>query len=428
MSKHPETLALHAGWRADPATGAVAVPVYQTTSYQFNSPEHAANLFALKEFGNIYTRIMNPTNAVLEARLAALEGGVAALAVASGQAASLYSIQNLARAGDNIVSSTDLYGGTWNLFANSLKDMGIEVRFVDPADPQAFARATDEKTRAYYAETLPNPKLRVFPIAEVAAIGRPLGIPLIMDNTAAPLLARPFEHGAAIVVYSTTKYIGGHGTSIGGAIIDGGNFDWQAVPARQPLLNTPDASYHGAVWSEAVKPLGPIAYIIRARVVLLRDLGAPLSPFNGFQIIQGLETLPLRIARHCENAEAVVKFLLGRKDVSKVIHPSVAEGAEAERVAKYLPRGRGGLVGFELPGGAAAGAKFITALKLFYHVANIGDSRSLAIHPASTTHSQLSGEDQLATGVSPGYVRLSIGIEHIEDILEDLGQALDAAK
>jgi len=428
MSKHPETLALHAGWRADPATGAVAVPIYQTTSYQFNSPEHAANLFALKEFGNIYTRIMNPTNAVLEARLAALEGGVAALAVASGQAASAYAVQNLARAGDNIVSSTDLYGGTWNLFANTLRDQGVEVRFVDPADPQAFARATDEKTRAYYAETLPNPKLRVFPIAEVAAIGRPLGIPLIVDNTAAPLLARPFEHGAAIVVYSTTKYIGGHGTSIGGAIIDGGNFDWQAVPARQPLLNTPDASYHGAVWSEAVKPLGPIAYIIRARVVLLRDLGAPLAPFNGFQIIQGLETLPLRITRHCENAEAVVTFLLGRKDVSKVIHPSVAEGAEAERVAKYLPRGRGGLVGFELPGGAAAGAKFISALKLFYHVANIGDSRSLAIHPASTTHSQLSGEDQLASGVSPGYVRLSIGIEHIEDILEDLGQALDAAK
>jgi O-acetylhomoserine (thiol)-lyase len=426
-SKHPETLALHAGWRADPSTNSVAVPIHQTTSYQFNSPEHAANLFALKEFGNIYTRIMNPTTAVLEERLAALEGGVAALAVASGQAASALAVQNLARAGDNIVSSTDLYGGTWNLFANTLKDQGIEVRFVDPADPEAFARATDERTRAYYAETLPNPKLRVFPIAEVAAIGRRFGIPLIVDNTAAPLLARPFEHGAAIVVYSTTKYIGGHGTSIGGAIIDGGNFDWEAHPERSPTLNTPDASYHGAVWTQAVKPLGPIAYIIRARVVLLRDLGAALSPFNAFQIIQGIETLPLRIARHSENAAAVVKFLAARKDVSKVIHPTLATGVEKDRADKYLPGGKGGLVGFELPGGSAAGAKFIAALKMFYHVANIGDARSLAIHPASTTHSQLSTEDRLATGVSDGYVRLSIGLEHIDDILADLTQALDAA-
>jgi O-acetylhomoserine (thiol)-lyase len=424
--RHPETLALHAGWRADPATNAVAVPIYQTTSYQFNSPEHAANLFALKEFGNIYTRIMNPTNAVLEERLAAIEGGVAALAVASGQAASAYSIQNLARAGDNIVSSTDLYGGTWNLFANTLKDQGIDVRFVDPADPENFRRATDAKTRAYYAETLPNPKLTVFPIAEVANIGRPLGIPLIVDNTAAPLLARPFDHGAAIVVYSTTKYIGGHGTSIGGVIIDGGNFDWAAHPERQPLLNTPDNSYHGAVWTEAVKPLGPIAYIIRARVVLLRDLGAPLSPFNAFQIIQGLETLPLRIHRHSQNAERVAAFLQGRDDVTKVIHPSLAEGVAKERAQKYLHGGNGGLVGFELAGGKAAGVRFIAALKLFYHVANIGDARSLAIHPASTTHSQLSSEDQVSTGVSDGYVRLSIGIEHIDDIIEDLDQALDA--
>jgi len=426
-SLHPETLALHAGWRSDSATKAVAVPIYQTTSYQFDSTEHAANLFGLRELGNIYTRIMNPTADVLEKRLAALEGGVAALALSSGQAASALAVQNLARAGDNIVSSTDLYGGTWNLFANTLKDQGIEVRFVDPADPEAFARATDDKTRAYYAETLPNPKLRVFPIAEVAAIGRGFGIPLIVDNTAAPLLARPFEHGAAVVVYSTTKYIGGHGTSIGGVIIDGGNFDWAAHPERQPALNTPDASYHGAVWAEAVKPLGPIAYIIRARVVLLRDLGAALSPFNAFQILQGLETLPLRIARHSENAAAVVKFLKGRADVAKVIHPSLANGVDAERAAKYLPGGQGGLVGFELPGGAAAGARFISALELFYHVANIGDARSLAIHPASTTHSQLSAEDQVASGVSPGYVRLSVGLEHIDYILADLAQALDKA-
>jgi O-acetylhomoserine (thiol)-lyase len=425
-SKHPETLALHAGWRSDSNTHAVAVPVYQTTSYQFDSPEQAANLFALKEFGNIYTRIMNPTSDVLEQRLAALEGGVGALALASGQAASAFALQNLARAGDNVVASTDLYGGTWNLFANTLKDQGLEVRFVDPADPHAFANATDARTRAYYAETLPNPKLRLFPIAEVAEIGRRQGIPLIMDNTAAPLLVRPFEHGAAVVMYSTTKYIGGHGTSIGGALIDGGNFDWAAWPARQPLLNTPDPSYHGAVWTEAVKPLGPIAYIIRARVVLLRDLGAALSPFNAFQLIQGIETLPLRIARHSENALAVARFLAGRKDVVKVIYPGLSSGAERVLADKYLRGGYGGLVGFELDGGAEAGKRFISALKLFYHVANIGDARSLAIHPASTTHSQLSEEDQVATGVSPGYVRLSVGLEHIEDIVGDLEQALDA--
>ena len=282
IPKHPETLALHAGFRSDPATNAVAVPIYQTTSYQFDSAEHAQKLFALEELGNIYTRIMNPTVDVLEKRIAALEGGVAALGVASGQAASAYAVQNIARAGDNIVSSTNLYGGTWNLFANTLKDQGIEVRFVDPTDPEAFRKATDDKTRAYYAETLPNPKLEVFPIGEVAAIGRELGIPLIVDNTAAPVLCRPFDHGAAIIVYSTTKYIGGHGTSIGGAIVDSGTFPWEDHKERQPYLNQPDPSYHGAVWTEAVKPLGPIAYIIKARVTLLRDLGAALSPYNAF--------------------------------------------------------------------------------------------------------------------------------------------------
>ena len=424
---HPETLALHAGWRADPATGAVAPPIYQTTSYQFENAEHAADLFALRKLGNIYTRLGNPTTDILEQRLTALEGGAAALAVASGQAASAFAIQNLARAGDNIVSSTDLYGGTWNLFANTLRDQGIEVRFVDPEDPQAFARATDERTRAYYAETLPNPKLTVFPIAEVAEIGRKLGVPLIVDNTAAPLLARPLEHGATIVVYSTTKYIGGHGTSIGGVIIDGGNFDWTAHPERSPTLNTPDASYHGAVWAEAAKPLGPIAYILRARTVLLRDLGAALSPFNAFQILQGLETLPLRITRHAENAAAVAKALSAAPGVTRVIHPSVQTGLQRERADRYLSGGYGGLVGFELAGGREAGCKFIDALKLFYHVANIGDARSLAIHPASTTHSQLSAEEQAATGVSDGYVRLSIGLEHIDDILADLTQALAAA-
>ncbi|MBM3492095.1 MAG: bifunctional O-acetylhomoserine aminocarboxypropyltransferase/cysteine synthase [Alphaproteobacteria bacterium] len=427
QSKHPETILLHAGYRADPATGAVAVPIYQTTSYQFESAEHAADLFALRKLGNIYTRIMNPTTDVLEKRVAALDGGVAALALGSGQAASAFAIQNLAAAGDNIVSSTDLYGGTWNLFANTLKLQGIETRFVDPQDPEAFRRATDHKTRAYYAETLPNPKLKVFPIAEVARIGRGFGIPLIMDNTAAPIICRPFAHGAAVNVYSTTKYIGGHGTSIGGMIVDGGNFDWAAHKERQPLLNTPDPSYHGAVWSEAVKPLGPIAYIIRARVVLLRDLGASMSPLSAFQFIQGLETLPLRMERHCANGQAVAQFLVKQPGISNVIYPSLQTGEAKRRADAYLKGGYGSLVGFELAGGREAGRRFIDALRLFYHVANIGDARSLAIHPATTTHSQLSPEEQLATGVSDGYVRLSIGIEHIEDILADLTQALAAA-
>ncbi|MFO1012618.1 MAG: PLP-dependent transferase [Caulobacteraceae bacterium] len=424
---HPETLALHAGWRADPTTGSVAVPIHQTTSYQFRDADHASALFALQELGNIYTRIMNPTTDVLEQRIAALEGGVGALAVASGQAASAFAVQNLARAGDNIVSSTALYGGTWNLFANTLKDMGIEVRFVDAADPENFRRATDDRTRAYYAETLPNPKLEVFPIAEVAAIGREFGVPLIMDNTAAPLLCRPLDHGAAIVVYSATKYLGGHGTSIGGVIVDGGKFDWESRPERQPLLNTPDPSYHGAVWTQAVKPLGPIAYILRARVILLRDLGAALSPFNAFQIIQGIETVALRMERHCANTEKVAAYLASRKGVTRVIHPSQQTGEARARADRYLKGGHGGLLGFELAGGVEAGRKFIDALKLFYHVANIGDARSLAIHPASTTHSQLTPQDQEATGVSPGYVRLSIGIEHIDDIIADLEQALTAA-
>ena len=424
---NPATLALHAGYRADPATNAVAVPIYQTTSYQFGSAEQAANLFGLGELGNIYTRIMNPTNDVLEQRLTALEGGAAAVAVSSGQTASAYAIQNLVTAGDNIVSSTDLYGGTWNLFKNTLAQQGVEVRFVDPANPQAFAEASDSRTRAYYAETLPNPKLEVFPIGEVAEIGRERGIPLIVDNTAAPLLTRPFDHGAAIIVQSLTKYIGGHGTSIGGIIIDGGNFDWAAYPDQQPALNTPDPSYHGAIWSEAAKPLGPIAYALKARVTLLRDLGGALSPTNAFQFIQGLETLPLRIREHVKNASAVADFLAAHPAVASVNYPRLQTGTAACRAHAYLKGGYGGLVGFELKGGFDAGQAFINALKLFYHVANIGDARSLAIHPASTTHSQLNAVEQRDTGVTEGYVRLSIGIEHIDDIIADLTQALDAA-
>lgn len=427
-SKHPETQCLHAGWRADPNTGSVAVPIHQTTAYQFDSTEHAANLFALSELGNIYTRLMNPTTNVLEKRVAALEGGVAALAVASGQSATAMSIQNLAKAGDNIVSSTDLYGGTYNLFANTLKDQGIEVRFVDPVDPEAFRAATDERTRAYYAETLPNPKLRVFPIKEVADIGKEFGIPLIMDNTAAPVLCRPLEHGAAIVMYSGTKYLGGHGTSMGGVIVDGGAFDWEGAGAdRQPALNTPDPSYHGAVWVEAVKPIGPVAYIIKARTTLLRDLGAAISPFNAFQIIQGMETLALRMREHSANTAKVADFLNNHAEVTKVIYPSLQDGEDKRRADAYLSGGYSGLLGFELKGGKDAGCAFIEALQMFYHVANIGDARSLAIHPATTTHSQLNAEEQLASGVTEGYVRLSIGIEHIDDILADLEQALKAA-
>ncbi len=424
---HPETMAVHAGWRRDESTGAVAVPIYQTTAFQFDSSDHAASLFALKELGNIYTRIMNPTADALEKRVAAMEGGAGALALASGQAASALAVQNLAKVGDNIVSSTDLYGGTWNLFANTLRDMGIEVRFVDPADPEAFVRASDDRTRAWYAETLPNPKLRVFPIAEVAALGRPLGIPLIMDNTAAPMLVRPFDHGAAVIVYSATKYLSGHGAAIAGMLVDGGNFDWGAHPARQPGLNTPDPSYHGAVWSEAAKPLGPIAYVLKARVTLLRDLGPAISPFNAWLVLQGIETLPLRMPRHCATALTVADWLAKRPEVARVIHPSHMGGRDAELTRKYLPHGMGGLIGFELHGGASAGQRFIDSLKLFFHVANIGDARSLAIHPASTTHSQLDEGDRMKSGVSPGYVRLSIGLEHPDDLLADLDQALAAS-
>lgn len=426
-SKNPETLGLHAGYRADPTTGSVAVPIYQTTSFQFNDSEHAANLFGLKELGNIYTRLGNPTTDVLEQRIAALAGGVAALAVASGQSATAYSLQNLAVSGDNVVVSTDLYGGSYNLFKNTFREAGIEARFVDPADPENFRRATDSKTRAYYAETLPNPKLNVLQIAEIAAIGREFGIPLVVDNTAAPLTAKPFEHGAAVVVYSTTKYLGGHGTSIGGIIVDGGNFDWSAFPDRQPLLNKPDPAYHGAVWVEAAKPLGPIAYILKARTTLLRTHGAALSPFNAFLTIQGLETLALRLDRHFENAEKVAAWLAKRPEITSVNHPSLQTGKLKQIADKYLTRGKGALIGFELAGGREAGARFIDALQLLYHAANIGDARSLAIHPATTTHSQLSPEEQLSAGVTPGYVRLSIGIEHIDDILADLDQALKAA-
>jgi O-acetylhomoserine (thiol)-lyase len=428
MSKNAETLALHAGPRMDPTTGAVAVPIYQTTAYQFRDTEHAASLFALKEIGHIYSRITNPTLDALEQKMSALEGGVAAMSVSSGQAATALAVQNICGAGDNIVVSTDIYGGTWNLFAHTYKTMGIEARFVDPANPEAFRKATDKRTRAYYAESLPNPKLAVFPIAEVARIGRELGVPLIMDNTASPVICKPFDHGAAIIVHSTTKYVGGHGTAIGGMIIDGGNFDWEKHADRFPMLNQPDPSYHGVVWTEAVKPLGPIAYLLKARATLQRDFGMSMSPFNAFQFIQGLETLALRMREHSRNATAVAEYLSRHESVTRVIHPGHHKDAELKRRSStYLKGGMGGLVGFELKGGMEAGMRFIDSLKMFYHVANIGDVRSLAIHPASTTHAQLTETEQLATGVTPGYVRLSVGIEHIDDIIADLDQALASA-
>jgi O-acetylhomoserine (thiol)-lyase len=420
----PQTLSLHGGFRWDPVTHSTAPPIYQTTSYQFNDTQHAADLFGLSKPGNIYTRIMNPTNDILEKRITLIEGGLAALAVSSGQAASAFAIIALCSTGDNFVCSTDIYGGTWNLFNNTLGQLGIETRFVDPKDPEEFRRKTDAKTRAYYAETLPNPKLLAFPIKEISDIGNEVGVPLIVDNTAAPIICKPFEHGAHIIVYSSTKYLGGHGTSIGGLIVDSGKFDWAKNAGRFPLLTQPDPSYHGTVWLQAA---GQAGYITRCRVNLLRDIGAALSPINAFLILEGVETVALRIREHSKNALAVAEFLQTHPKVDHVIYPGLQTGKGRRNADAVFKGGYGGLVGFELKGGVDAGKKFINSLKLFYHVANIGDARSLAIHPASTTHSQLSAEEQLATGTTPGYVRLSVGIEDVQDILNDLKQALDAA-
>ncbi|WP_067623652.1 homocysteine synthase [Alicyclobacillus acidiphilus] len=421
----PETLAVHAGQEIDPTTFSRAVPIYQTTSYGFRDSDHAADLFALKEFGNIYTRIMNPTTDVFEKRVAALEGGAAALATASGQAAITYSILNIAGAGDEIVSSTSLYGGTYNLFAHTFQKIGITVRFVDPENPENFRAAITPKTKALYAETIGNPKGDVLDVEAVAKIAHEHGIPLIVDNTfPSPYLLRPIDHGADIVVHSATKFIGGHGTSIGGVIVDGGKFDW-AASGKFPGLTTPDPSYHGVVFSEAV---GPIAYIIKARVQLLRDMGASLSPFNAFLLLQGLETLHLRMQRHSENALAVANFLETHPAVSWVNYPGLESHASYELAKKYLPKGQGAILTFEIQGGVSAGKKVIESVKLFSHLANVGDSKSLIIHPASTTHQQMSEEEQLAAGVTPGLIRLSIGTEAIEDILDDLRQAIDASQ
>ncbi|MCQ6558375.1 homocysteine synthase [Paenibacillus mendelii] len=420
-----ETLAVHGGQEIDPTTLSRAVPIYQTSSYGFRDTDHAADLFALKEFGNIYTRIMNPTSDVFEKRVAALEGAPAALAVASGQAAITYSILNIAGAGDEIVSSTSLYGGTYNLFAITLPKLGINVKFVDPSDPSNFEAAITEKTKAVFAETIGNPKGDLIDIEAVAAIAHKHGVPLIVDNTfPSPFLCRPIEHGADIVVHSATKFIGGHGTSIGGIVVDSGKFDWKAS-GRFPGLTEPDPSYHGVVYTDAV---GPVAYIIKMRVQLLRDMGAALSPFNSFLLLQGLETLHLRMERHCSNALAVAQFLEANDAVEWVNYPGLKSHPSYDLAQKYLPKGQGAILTFGIKGGREAGKKVINAVQLFSHLANVGDSKSLIIHPASTTHQQLSEEGQIAAGVSPGMIRLSVGTEGIDDILADLSQALKASQ
>jgi len=414
------TRQLHAGQQPDPATNAFAVPIYQTTSYTFNSTEHAADLFALKTPGNIYSRIMNPTSDVFEKRVADLEGGVGALATASGHAAQVQAIFTIAGAGDHIVAAATLYGGTHTQFAHTFPRLGIEATLVDPRDPDSFRRAIRPNTKALYGETLGNPAINVFPFEEVAKIAQEFGIPLIIDNTfASPYLARPFEYGANIVTHSATKFIGGHGTSIGGVIVDGGNFQWAGNP-RFPNFNNPDESYHGIVFAE----LGAAAFITKARVSVLRDIGACLSPFNSFLFLQGLETLSLRVERHVQNAQRAAEFLEAHPRVSWVAYPGLKSSPDYAAAQKYLPGGAGSIMGFGVKGGAVAGKKFIESLKLFSHLANVADAKSLAIHPASTTHSQLSEEELISAGVSPDFIRLSIGLEDIEDILWDLDQAL----
>ncbi|MDA8527608.1 PLP-dependent transferase [Opitutaceae bacterium] len=425
------TKAVHAGQAPDPTTNARAVPLYQTTSYVFNSTEHAANLFSLKELGNLYTRVMNPTTDVLEQRIAALEGGTAALAHASGQAAITDAIMNIAGSGDHIISVSQLYGGTYNLFHYTLPKLGIEVEFVDAGDPDAFKRALKPNTKAFYGEGIGNPALNIFPIEEVSAIAKEAGVPLIIDNTAlSPILNRPFEWGANVVVHSTTKYLGGHGTSIGGIVVDGGNFDWGS--GRFPGFTEPDPSYRGLVHWDAFQAFPPagdanIAYIMKMRLQLLRDIGACQSPFNAWQTLQGIETLHLRMERLCANAQKTAEFLAADDRVAWVNYPGLADSPNHAAAKKYLSGGFGGLLGFGLKSGFEGASKFIEGLSLFSHLANIGDAKSLAIHPASTTHSQLTADEQIASGTTPDYIRLSLGIEDWSDLQADIETGLAAA-
>ncbi len=418
-----ESLALHGGQEADPTTGARAVPIYQTTSYQFRDTDHAANLFALKEFGNIYTRLMNPTNDVLEKRMALLEGGVGGLAVSSGQSAITLALLNIAQAGDEIVSADNLYGGTYNLFHYTFPRLGIKVNFVKSNDLDALQKAITPRTKAVYGESIGNPKLDVADLEGIARVAHQNGLPVILDNTVSPYIMRPFDFGVDIIVYSATKFLGGHGTSLGGVIVDSGKFDWTG--GKFPLITAPDPSYHGLEFVEALKPLGNIAYIIKARTGLLRDLGPAMSPFNAFLFLQGIETLHLRMPRHSENALAVARFLEKHPQVSWVNYPGLSSSQEKARADKYLTGGAGAILGFGIKGGMEAGQKFINALELVSHLANVGDAKTLAIHPATTTHQQLSVAEQLETGVTPDFVRLSVGIEHIDDIIDDISQALE---
>jgi O-acetylhomoserine (thiol)-lyase len=420
----PETQCLHAGQQPDPTTNSRAVPIYATTSYVFDDAAHAARLFGLQEFGNIYTRIMNPTSDVFEQRIAALEGGVGALALASGQAAETLAILNLANAGDNIVSSSSLYGGTYNLFHYTLPKLGVTVKFVDGGNPAAFGEAIDERTKAVFLETIGNPRLDVHDIRAIADVAHAAGVPVIVDNTCAPLLAKPIEQGADIVVHSATKWIGGHGTAIGGVVVDSGTFDWAASPRFREAFVEPDPSYHGVSYAEA---FGPLAYILKLRVQWLRDVGAALSPFNAWLFIQGLETLPLRIERHSQNALAVAQWLQDRPEIEWVSYPGLKSHPSHEIASRTFRGGYGGLVTFGIKGGVEAGRKLIDAVKLHSLLANVGDAKSLIIHPASTTHQQLNSEEQAATGVTADLIRLSVGLEHIDDILADLDQALRAA-
>lgn len=429
VAKNLATLSVHAGQTPDPTTGARAVPLYQTTSFVFKNAEHAANLFALKEFGNIYTRIMNPTTDVFEQRIAAIEGGSGALALSSGQAATTFAILNITRPGDEIVAGNNLYGGTYQLFHYTMPKLGREVVFVDSRDPRAFEQAITPKTRALFAETIGNPKLDVPDFAALSEIAHKNGIPLIVDNTIGVGLVRPLALGGDIVVASATKYIGGHGTSIGGVLVDGGRFAWDN--GKFPDFTEPDPSYHGLKFWDVFgnfPGLGNVAFIIKARVQLLRDIGACLSPFNAFQFLQGLETLPLRQQKHSTNALEVARFLKTHALVTWVTYPGLTEDSANENAVKYLKHGFGGILGFGIKGGLEAGRKFIDNLKLFSHLANIGDARSLVIHPASTTHQQLSPEEQAATGVTPDYVRLSIGLEDPADLIADIEQALQASQ
>ena len=422
-SYHLGTLALHAGQEPDPVTGARAVPIYQTTSFVFKDSDHAARLFALQEFGNIYSRIMNPTVDVFEKRVAALEGGVMGLGVSSGSAAITLAVLNIAKVGQNFVSSNTLYGGTYNLFANTLKNFGIEARFVDAADPANFARQIDDQTRFLFVESIGNPANDVVDFDAIAKVAHDHGIPLIVDNTVtSPLLFRPIDHGADIVVHSATKVIGGHGTSLGGVIIDSGKFDWNN--GKFPELTEPNPSYHGMKFYEAFKPFGNISYILKARVTLLRDMGPCLSPFNAFLLLQGLETIHLRVPRHSSSALRVAEYLEGHPAVSWVNYPGLKSHQDYARAQKYLPKGQGAILGFGIKGGTEAAKKFINGVKLASHLANVLDAKTLVIHPATTTHQQLSLEEQRAAGVTPDFIRVSVGLEDVEDIIADFDQAL----